>query len=347
VSTVEGLRFVPAPFTEPAALIELLLVPVFAAHLLAVNVASGGPLVCMWLERRETRRDDQLAGQTGRYLARQSMVMLTVGIVLGLLMTWLIWIGGDHRFFETFLGNEWLIRKLWWGVAELVFFYACMAAYLRWWQGLARWRSMHRLLAILAATNLLYHFPTLFSVLTTVNLHPTLLEEGQAIDRAAFLSLMGSVQVLSMVAHFLLASVAVVGMLMMGYALRLIRQGADPADAARIARYGGRFALVPTVVQLLIGLYVLFHLPRYSQGLLLGGDLLGTAMLAASVLASIWLMHLLATVSLGEAERGPIIRSMTLLVLIVVLMTSTLQRAKHRTYEHLDGDQPVAQSDRD
>jgi hypothetical protein len=46
---------------------QLVLVLVFAAHLLCVNVASAGPLVAAgldWLEGRGNR----LAGEAGRYL---------------------------------------------------------------------------------------------------------------------------------------------------------------------------------------------------------------------------------------------------------------------------------------
>src|SRR5262245_37683618 len=57
----------------------VVLEPVFTllliAHLLCVNVAAGGPLVCFWLE---WRRDD-LARRVARSLGRWALVTLAIG----------------------------------------------------------------------------------------------------------------------------------------------------------------------------------------------------------------------------------------------------------------------------
>ena len=64
-------------------MLDFVLIPIFALHLLAVNVATAAPLVCIWLRWRESRHEDAAAGAVGRYLARQSNVMLLWGSALG------------------------------------------------------------------------------------------------------------------------------------------------------------------------------------------------------------------------------------------------------------------------
>ena len=314
---------------------------VFAFHLLAVNVATAGPLVCVWLRWRQTRHGDGTAALVGRKLARHSIVMFSAGMVLGLVLLGLLWIGGRRQFFDLIRDNPWLQWKLWWGLGELVFYLLCTWAYLVLWDRLDRRRLAgrragrlaewgHALLAVLAATNLIYHFPPLFSILSAVSMDPTLRGESGLLDRAAFLHLMASVESLSMVVHFLLASLAVTGVVVMGYSMSLARHGEHAAAADRVARWGGRIALPPTLAQLLAGLYVLFHLPEWARDELLGGELASTGLLAASVAASLGLMHQLAAVSMGDTRRPAVIRSMALITLVVLLMSGTLQRVKDR-----------------
>jgi len=310
-------------------LLDLALTLVMAAHLLAVNVATAGPLVCLWLDSRRTR-GDTLAGETGRYLARQSLWMLLWGMLLGGGLVALMWFDAQSRLLALVEGNRWLQTKLWFGLSELAFYFVCMGAYLAVWDRLSpqrRWgRWGHRLLAVLAFTNLLYHFPPLFAVLARLQMEPSALGTAGQLDRASFLRLMFSGQTLSMVAHFFLASLAVTGGLLMGRALRLVRT--YPDDAPRLARWGGSLALIATLLQLVVGVLVLLDYPSAARSQLMGGDLLATVLLAASILAAVGLMHFLATVALGDTSRRSITSAMALLVVTVLLMCGTMQRAR-------------------
>ena len=313
-------------------MLDFIYIPVFALHLLAVNVASAAPLVCIWLRCRETRHGDAAARAVGQYLARQSNWMLLWGSALGMVMVGLLWLGPDHRFFDLIdQHKKFLHPKLWWGLAELVFYVACMWAYVVTWERLGGGgrvrRGLHHLLAVLAASNLLYHFPPLFGVLAALSVDPGLLD-GATLERKAFLRLMGSSEVLWMVVHVMLASVATTGVMMMGFALRLARQSEDVTGAETVAKWGGRIALVPSIAQLLAGLYVLFHLPGAMQKQFMGGDTLTTGLFAVSVVAALALMHSLAAVALGDVQRKTIIRSMALLVLTVLLMSAALHTAR-------------------
>jgi hypothetical protein len=306
-------------------LLDTLLVLVLAAHLLAANLAGAAPLVCIWLDVRETRRSDLLAGELGRYLIRQSIVWLTAGLALGGSTLAVVWAAQWEPFYET--ASRIPAARFWWAVPELAFYFYCVAMYLRWWAGpgtSAAWRVvMRRVLGVLAATSLLYHFPLLFTVIgvysTRVAVDPGMLNFRRA---------MLDPEVLSQFAHHVLASFAIVGVAIMGFSLRLGRQGRPAEEVQRVATWGGRVALVPTVLQLVVGMLVLLALPARARDGLLGGDNVGTLLFGLSIVAAIVLMHRLASIAAGDVERKNLIGSMALLVLIVVAMVGTRQRAR-------------------
>jgi hypothetical protein len=293
--------------------LDLFFIFVLAAHLLAMNIATAAPLVCIWLKRRELRHGDEAAGPLGRFLAWQSINGLLLGMALGLLAAWLLWLKGDERFFSALAIVP--RRRLWFGVIELVFFLVLMFWYAWAWPRVHRPRLWHPALAILAATDLIYHFPPLFAAITVLQGRPLPAEE---LTYSSFLALMYAPETMARVSHFLLASLAVTGALVMGYSLRQ----ADAAIAGRLAAWGARLALAASAAQFLAGTWLLLSLPRRQQQLLAGQDSLATGLLAASGVAIIVLLHALASVAQGEASRRQIVRSLLLMGLVVISMTA-------------------------
>ena len=153
------------------------------------------------------------------------------------------------------------------------------------------------MLGIFAATNLLYHFPLLFTVIGVYSTRP-----APADDMLVFRHAMLDPEVLSQFLHHVLASFAVVGVGVMGFSLRMSR-AAECRRRAANRRLGRALALVPTVLQLLVGLYVLLELPERARDGLMGGDRVGTLLFGASLVGAIALMHRLASVAFGETER--------------------------------------------
>ncbi len=70
-------------FLLSSRVLDSLLIPIFALHLLVVNVALAGPLWCVWLSVREQRTGNPLIAAVGRRLALWCLVMLPAGIALG------------------------------------------------------------------------------------------------------------------------------------------------------------------------------------------------------------------------------------------------------------------------
>ncbi|HVU88491.1 MAG TPA: hypothetical protein VHD36_14310 [Pirellulales bacterium] len=309
-------------------MLDILLVIVLAFHLLAANLAGAAPLVCVWLDARAVRRQDRLAGELGAYLLRQSLVWLTAALALGATTLFLVWITAWEPFYAT--ARRLPTSRFWWAIPELAVYYVCVALYLRWWRvgdsaSPAR-RIARRTMGFFAATNLLYHFPLLFTVIGVYATRP-----AAADDLLIFRRAMIDPEVLSQFLHHVLASFAVVGVAVMGFALRLGRQGRPSEEVQQVATWGGWLALVPTVLQLFVGLYVLLELPERARDGLLGGDHVGTLLFGISLVGAIMLMHRLASVAFGETDRRNLIGAMALLVFVVLTMVGTRQRAREQT----------------
>jgi hypothetical protein len=122
--------------------------------------------------------------------------------------------------------------------------------------------------------------------------------------------------------HFALASLAMAGMMLLGLALRHHRRGGSDEDYQRHARWGGRIALVPTLLQLPVGLWVVTSQPAATQNRLMGGQVAASCCFLLSLLGALWLMRELAAIALGEHERSQVVRTMVLMVAVVTLMTA-------------------------
>lgn len=299
-------------------MIQLCVSLVLALHLLCVNVASAGPLVSAWLDWVARSKDD-LSWRAARALSLSSLVMLLVGSGLGLAAAGLLWSDAYHELMHAFM------YKIKWAGWELLFSVVLMIihAFLV-WRGPARGflgRYLRAGIALLAATNLLYHFPSLLLVITEMN--AGYVDQPKAVDAKLFRGLMSEPSVVARSVHFVLASVAVTGIVLVMQALRLKRREETEADGKRLAVWGARIALVPTVLQIVVGIWVLAVLPPSMQQRLLGGDLLAAGMLACSIMGAFYLMHQLAAVSMGDTSTLKLRLAIWLMIGVVVFMTIT------------------------
>lgn len=319
-----------------------LLVLLTTIHLLAVNIATAGPFVALWCEWRETKTKDALFGKLGRKLVWVSLWLAGIGIVLGFPMAGLLWLLYPESFansLTTNFRNEWMWAGLpgraWWGFAELAFYALTMYVYLRTWDlwraetGGKRYagRIFHRMLAIVSGTNILYHLPVFWAVITVRSQTPAWQTED-----LKFAEMMVSGEVWARVGHGWLAAFAVTGTWMLWEAYKLRRQNPLPApgpngemefpkdDAHRIATWGGLWAAIPTGMQLIMGPLLLLALPNAGRAALFGVDPLLGLTFVVSLLLSFGLLGQTALAAAGESDEMTIKRCMVLMVLTVFLM---------------------------
>jgi hypothetical protein len=308
-------------------LLDLLFILLLSAHLLLANVATGGPLACLWLEWKARGNRDRLAGQAVDYLARWSLAALLMTAFVGLLLGAIRWNDAYRA-----LWMERLAHKASWAIGEYGVSLAVIAGYWSWRKiqpsaGTAV-AAARMFLLLFTATNLLYHFPPLFLVAS--RLSDAGAASGPPVTPALFRQEMAGGEVASLAVHFTIASLAVTGVMLLGLALRVKRRGGSDEDYEQLARWGGWIGLVPSLLQLPAGLWVLSTVPATMQSRLMGSDVAATGCFLLGLLGALWLMRELATIALGERERSQLIRTMGLLVAVVVLMTAGQQLARVR-----------------
>ena len=294
---------------------EFLFAILLAVHLLCVNVAAGAPILAIACEWGDAR-GSVLARRAGQYLSWAALLSLIAGLVLGLALFAIRW--SPH--YSAAVSR--LHYKLGWGGGELAFSLVLMVVAVALWLGSgpsATWLRWSRgFLSFLNGANLLYHFPFLFLVLS--RLTQTQTEAGEPISAATFRGLMVAGDTPALAVHVMCASLAMAGIALLGYALRLQREAADPKDANTIARWGALAALIPTLAQIPTGLWILATLPPREQSQLLDANLAGLCFLVSLGLA-LWLMQTLATIAAGETTRRILISAMGISTTVVVLMT--------------------------
>lgn len=299
-------------------------VVLLALHLAAMNVAGGAPLASAWLEWRE-RRGGVVTKAAADYLAVAALVSLLVGIFLGLGLIGWRW---SPQFLELWSGP--MARKMYWGLGELVFSLLLAVGYLGW----RRWtpqpgpiaRGLRIFVPLLSGTNLLYHFPALF--LVAAQLAQEGLTSGPSLTASEFRRQMVAGATPALTVHVVLASVAAAGIALLGLALRWQRQGRPAEEIQSLSAGAAKLALAPTVLQILVGLWILLKLDPLTQSQMLGGNVVAGLCFLVSMILAFWLMQLLAALAFGEAERGLMIKSMTAFLATILFMTAAWHVAR-------------------
>lgn len=328
---------VPFAFPSKACrVISIVHILVLAVHLLLMNVAVGGPLVCLLLDWSLRRRDNAISNEAGRRLAWWSMWSLVVGGVLGGVLIGLIWLADDDKFFRAVAVVP--ASRLWFGLAEWLVSAVLLMLYARGWSyGTANWRR-YRVLPVLSSTNLAYHFPLLFVAISQIADQPELWD--RVLTRAEFRDWLFSSLSIAIAVHVLLASIAVAGVLLMLMAGRTQVNRIETVEAAtstsnqskghqnpeaKMLGMGAWIALIATAIQLPVGLWVLLVVPESSRNRLLGDHLASAVAFSAGVLLALWMLHVLLAIALGERTRQKSWQAASLMVGTVVLMTAALQ----------------------
>ena len=284
-----------------------------SAHLMCMNVSSAGPLLCVWLARRNAH---QASAKLAKSLSLWTVWLLLAGIVLGLALGLGAMWRGDRSLVDVL---PFFKHKIAWGIVELSCSLGWMTGYWAW----LRWRPptgratryAHAGLAVLSATNLLYHFPILLTVMSRCASGEIAVDEH--VNAAMFRALAWQPNVMAHAVHFWLASIAVSGV----FLFWLVRK---EEEAESFLVLGARVALVATALQLPVGLWLLFVTPQEAQTRLVGGDALTSGLFVVSLFCAFYLLQNLASIAFGEVSERLLKRSAALLIVTVVLMSGTL-----------------------
>lgn len=292
-----------------------------SVHLLAMNVASAGPLVCVCLRGRRSA-PTETANQVGRQLAWLSVAALVVGMLLG---GAIVYVPSNAALWEAL--RRFPARTYWHASSELAFSLACMTVYAGAWRRLERRRWLHVVLALVATTDLLYHFPPLMAVIGKLASNPSW-TITQVIDRPVLRGLIIRGDVASLWIHFVLASLAVAGVTALVLVSRRGESVWADQSAQRAARVAAGIALGATILQLPVGVWVLSAMSQVARGALMGESPWASLLFLAALLLVLLLAGRLLAIAWGDAPRVDARRAGWLLVGVVVLMTASMRASR-------------------
>ena len=325
---------------------------VFSLHLIAAGVATVAPFVCLWLEWRESSRGDTLAGTWGRRLGWHALFALVLAILFGAISLYLLCQIYPRPYLEAVFRmpghGVWLglPERIWSTIAELVIYALSMLGFL-WTFNLWRDREggmrvfgrvINRGLALFAGTNLFYHLPLLFAVVAVLATRPEMWGESRT-----FIQLMSEPEVIARATHAWLASIAITGVMLMTYSLPRGKlqpegeaQSSGESQHDRAAIWGARIAAVPVLLQLLVGVFLLFQVPARAREQLLGGDWRSGAIFGLAVFASVGLLHLLTTPAFGDTDCRTTWKSIAALAVVIVSMVAVHHFIRDDLFHRLD-----------
>jgi hypothetical protein len=218
------------------------------------------------------------------------------------------------------------LHRWWFAGGEVVFYLVCMIGYRALWEKARGQRWWHRLLAIFASTNLLYHFPPLFTMISLLSTRGELADA--TLDRSQYLRFIGEGELVARVVHHWLASLTTAGIAVLLLAARPRRAAVETPNSARASVLGARVALAATLLQLPIGLWVLLGLPPSAQARVLGDELLTTVLFSAAIFSTVLFVMQLLAAALGDTRRRTAFLCGVLLLIVLLLMSSVLHRVR-------------------
>jgi len=301
--------------------VEIIVALILGAHLLCVDLAAAGPLVCLWLDRKEGRGDEE-AGRAGRFLLKASLHALLVGTLLGVVAGCFLW---DAQYREQLMR---LASRVHFGVWEWLFSLVLLYLYRLSWRDATTCcgakRRLRWFLPLLASTNLLYHFPPLFLIFSQLN------PAGAELTSAEFRARLVDGYVVARTVHFCLAALAVSGITLIIYTLKKGGSAETTEATYQPARWGARLALVATLLQLPVGIWIILQMGPAAQRTVMGGSLITTGLFVASLIGALALMHCLSVLAFGAFQRVLAVRTISLMILVILLMTLISRQSRQQ-----------------
>jgi len=294
-------------------------------HLLVIAIAAAGPLLCIPLNAKQLNRKDSAERDAywalGTTLSRHANIALIVGSVFGLIVAALVWNDDFHQRCHV------LKTRFMYAGVEWVFSCVLLLITHRWWlkrpDGFKPF-LFRSLLIVLATTNLLYHFPIIFMLVNeiTPEVLADLKSSGAELSRQQFYKYAFSNSMLARWLH------VVVSMLMISFAyvaviaLRFARDTTEVAreTAVRTVSWSARNVLILIFAQIGFGLMALMTMEN-SQ-LVMGGDVMVTALFGGSMCLLLLQMQQWTALSSRKIDPQAVARAVTTLIALFSCMTA-------------------------
>jgi len=293
----------PAPIPGPVWLFHLLWVVTFLLHMLFVNVVLGGSLLSV------------LAGDGRRGLQKffinANSWAISLAITFGIAPLLFVQVLYGRFFYTATI----LVAGSWLGMLVLL----TVGYYLNY---VAKFRLEKDKAAGIALPLSAFCFLLISAIQVMVNLLHLQPQRWEGVWTQAQ-SALADPTFIPRWLHFLLAALTMAGALAAYVAVRKAQKSGASPELEDTARFGVKVALYATVVQLLVGFWLLFALPSPVLSAFMKAGLGTTLPLGLGILAGIGLLVVLAGIRNPLAEPVRVRRALEFLVGAVALMIVT------------------------
>ncbi|MFB3923859.1 MAG: hypothetical protein ACE145_19215 [Terriglobia bacterium] len=267
---------VPVPLPAPAWLVQLLLVFTSILHFILMNLLVGGTLiltVSSYLGRRDLQHRD-LARRAARVMPPIVAFTITLGVAPLLFLQLL--------YGQLFYTSSVLMAWSWLAVVLLL----VLGYYGIYWFNMQQEELGPRAFWVMLLTSLFFlHIMKIFTQNMSLLERPQIFFEKFLAGPVGNYLGLADLLTFARLSHFLVASLAVAGLGLAVIAGQWSHEA--PELSAWSRRYGIRWFMAGTGVQLLTGLWFLFSQPHEIRSSFLGGDRLSTAILVAAVILAV------------------------------------------------------------
>jgi hypothetical protein len=299
----------PMPLPAPVWLLKFLLLLTLFLHLLAMNCALGGGVLALLAELRG--RANAHAQQLARDIARMLPIFIAFTITLGVAPLLFVQVLYGHLLYTSsiLLGGAWILIIL-----------LLLAGYYGYYYFSLRGEARRQWALPVAALSALFFAAIgfIFANNMTLMLVPERWAAIYRADPSGWNLNLADATVIPRYLHFLIASFAVSGLLLVILGVVKLRKQADYGRWT--LQQGAWWFAIATVVQYGAGIWFLVALPRPVRMLFLGEDAVATTTLAVAVVLSLVALLLVLYASMAEKPLTPSGAGIALLLITVFLM---------------------------
>lgn len=263
------------PLPGPVWLFQLLLHLTFVCHLLAMNFVLGGAMIAL------VERSRRGANELTRWFETRIPAAIALTVTLGVAPLLFVQALYGHLFYSSSVLMAWP-----WFLVIPVLIASYYSSYLLSFRGAALTTGSRVASWILLVGLVVIAFVYVNNMTLAIRPESWAAKYFES-ARGWHLNLSDPTFVPRFL-HMVVAAAAVAGMMLAWVGARRMAGGAEGGD--RMYRTGARWFLIPTVTQFLFGLWFLMALPREIMLQFMGGSVVGTTLLAASIILPLFMI---------------------------------------------------------
>jgi len=236
---------------------QFLLVGTWVLHILFINVLLGSALASVYYNWRGNKEQNPVFDRIGYLLTTPVTICENMGALWGVAPLLIISVLFTPMFYAASIMNSphWL-----WIVYGNMVAFLLSYLYKYTWHALEHRKKLHISLGVVAVA-LFFTLPPVFMATVQLYMTPTTWTYS-----TRFFDALLRPDTLVRLTHFYLATFAVTGvfMLVYGYYLRQREDKVDREAGVKLTRMGKNWFLVPTMLNIVVGILSLFQFPSYG-----------------------------------------------------------------------------------